>query len=81
MRRFVITLKGGDYMRKVLKMLRAKYDYTQREMAMRLGVSRTTYCNIENGRSKGTMTFWLGVIIAFPESENDVMTILKERSE
>lgn len=68
-------------MRKVLKVLRAKYDFTQEKMAMRLCVSRTTYCNIENGRSKGSMSFWLGVIRAFPESENDVMTILKERSE
>ena len=67
-------------MRKLLKMLRAKYDFTQEKMAMRLCVSRTTYCNIENGRSKGSMTFWLGVIRAFPEVEEEVMTKLKERA-
>lgn len=68
-------------MRKILKMLRAKYDFTQEKMAMRLSVSRTTYCNIENGRSKGSMTFWLGVMRAFPEVEGEVLDILKERSE
>ena len=66
-------------MRQILKMLRAKYDYTQKEMAMRLSVSRTTYCNIENGKRQGSLGFWLGVMRAFPEVENEVMTILKER--
>ncbi len=68
-------------MRKHLKVLRAKYDYTQEEMAKRLNVSRTAYCNIENGRSKGSLTFWLGVIRAFPEVESEIMEKLKEREE
>lgn len=67
-------------MRRILKVLRAKHDLTQEEMAMRLGVSRTTYVNVENGKSKGSMRFWLGVIRAFPEAEQDVMSILKARS-
>jgi DNA-binding XRE family transcriptional regulator len=67
-------------MRKNLKMLRVENDFTQGEMAMRLGVSRTTYCNIENGKSKGSITFWLGVKRAFPEIEIDEMTKLKERA-
>ncbi len=66
-------------MRKFLKVLRAKYDYTQAEMGTRLGVTRTTYCNIEKGKSNGSLSFWLGVIRAFPEVETEVMQILKER--
>lgn len=66
-------------MRKILKKLRVEWDFTQEKMAMRLGVSRTTYCNIENGKAKGSMTFWLGVIRAFPEVEDEVITKLKER--
>lgn len=66
-------------MKGILKGLRGKYDFTQEKMAMRLCVSRTTYCKIENGKSKGTMKFWLGVMRAFPEVEDDVMNILKAR--
>ena len=66
-------------MRKILKGLRGENDYNQGEMAKRLGVSRTTYCNIENGKVKGSMTFWLGVMRAFPEKESEIMEKLKER--
>lgn len=50
-----------------LKMLRAKYDLTQDEIAKRLGVVRSTYHNVENGKSKGSMLFWLRVKTEFPE--------------
>lgn len=68
-------------MRKILKTLRAENDFTQDNMAKRLGVSRTTYCNIERGNSKGSLGFWLGVIRAFPKVETEVMEKLKERAE
>lgn len=67
-------------MRKNLKLLRVENDLTQDEMAKRLSVSRTTYCNIENGKSRGSITFWLGVKMAFPEIEIDEMTKVKERA-
>lgn len=54
-------------MRKNLKMLRTDNDLTQEQMAKRLGVTRTTYNNIENGKSKGSITFWLRVKEEFPE--------------
>ena len=54
-------------MRVNLKLLRVKYNLTQAEMAALIGVTRTTYCNIENGKSKGSMTFWLAVKREFPE--------------
>lgn len=68
-------------MGKILKVLRAKYDFTQDKMAMRLGVSRATYCKIENDKAKGSLDFWLGVIRAFSEVEAEVMEKLKERAE
>ena len=66
-------------MRKNLKMLRVENDFTQEKMAIRLGVTRATYCKIENGKSKGTMTFWLAVKRAFPEIDIEEMTEVKER--
>lgn len=60
-------------MRKKLKMLRIEHDLTQGEMAKRLGVSRTTYCYIEKGKSNGTMSFWLGLKREFPEIDIDEM--------
>lgn len=66
-------------MRKNLKMLRVENDFTQAEMAMRLGVTRTTYCKIENGKSNGSMTFWLGVKRAFPEIDIEEMVKRKEK--
>ena len=68
-------------MRKNLKMLRIENDFTQEQMAMRLGVTRSTYCNIENGKSKGSMDFWLGVKRAFPEVNIEEMAEVKERAE
>ena len=67
-------------MRKNLKMLRIKNDFTQEKMAIRLGVSRATYCNIENGKSTGTIKFWLGVKRAFPEVDIEAITEVKERA-
>lgn len=60
-------------MRKNLQMLRIENDLTQEQMATRLGVTRTTYCNIENGKSKGAITFWLAVKREFPEVDIEVM--------
>ena len=68
------------YMRKNLKMLRIENDFTQEQMAIRLGVTRTTYCNIENGKSKGSMDFWLAVKRAFPEVDIEDMTKVREEA-
>ena len=66
-------------MRKNLKMLRVENDLTQEQMAVRLGVTRTTYCNIENGKSNGTMSFWLTVHREFPETDIAEMIKRKEK--
>lgn len=54
-------------MRRRLKLLRVSKGYTQAEMAFICGVSRTAYCNIEKGKSNGSMKFWLAVQDMFPE--------------
>lgn len=56
-------------MRKNLKLLRVEHDLTQEEMAARLGVTRTTYCNVENGKSDGSSFFWLNVQREFPGND------------
>lgn len=52
-----------------LKMLRAKYNLNQNEMAKKGGVTRPAYSYIENGKSKGSMSFWLKLEAAFPEDD------------
>ena len=54
-------------MRVNLKLLRVKHNLTQGEMADRLGVSRVTYCKVENGKTNGSGTFWLAVSREFPD--------------
>ena len=51
---------------KELKRLRFEYDLTQDQMAERTGVSRMQYNKIENGKSKGSMRFWLKLEEEFP---------------
>ena len=64
-------------MRKTLKHLRVENDLTQEEMSKRIGVSRVAYCNIEKGKRKGGLSFWLAVKKAFPEI--DINELAKEQ--
>ena len=61
-------------MRVNLKCLRVQHDLTQDQMAERLGVTRTTYNLIENGKSKGSVDFWLTLKREFPEADITEMT-------
>nr|WP_195366009.1 helix-turn-helix transcriptional regulator [[Eubacterium] tenue] len=38
-------------MRKELRVLRAKHDLTQKDLAQKLGVEKASYCRKENGKS------------------------------
>lgn len=67
-------------MRTNLKVLRITNHLTQEQMAKRLGVTRTTYCNIENGKSSGTTAFWLSVKAEFPDCDIDVIMKTEERA-
>lgn len=66
-------------MRKNLQMFRLGKDLTQEGMAKAIGVSRTAYNNIESGKSKGSMRFWLKLKEKFPEI--DIETMVKERED
>ena len=46
-------------MRKELKIFRLTNDLTQREMAVKLNVSVSTYNLIEQGKRRGSQEFWL----------------------
>lgn len=54
-----------------LKLLRTAKDLNQIEMAAKIGVSRMTYANIENGTRYGSSEFWEKFQRAFniPDSE------------
>ena len=55
-------------MRKNLYMLRHSHRLTQKEMAERLGVTRTTYRNVESGVTAGSVKFWVALVREFPET-------------
>ncbi len=61
-------------MRMNLKLLRTSLGLTQDGMARRLGISRTQYNKIENGRSAGSIEFWLTVKREFPHVEIEEIT-------
>lgn len=46
-------------MRTELKVLRVRNGLTQPQMAEKLGVSKSTYNFIENGKRRGSQEFWL----------------------
>lgn len=48
-------------MRKRLKEQRVKKEYTQKSIALKLGISRTTYTNIENGRKNPSFSIALKI--------------------
>lgn len=66
-------------LRKELKKLRVEYDLTQEQMAAQIGVTRTTYCNIENAKSNGSTDFWLALKREFPKIDIEVMAEVKAR--
>lgn len=59
-------------MRTELKVLRAKHNVTQKEMANRTGVSVATYSLIENGIRRGSHKFWLKLQNEFNLADGEV---------
>ena len=68
-------------MRKNLQLLRIENDLTQEQMAERLGVTRTTYCNIENGKSGGRSEFWLTLKSEVPQIDMDNRAKARDENE
>ena len=60
-------------MRLNLKVFRISKGLTQDEMAEKVKITRTTYCNIETGKSGGSALFWYNLKTAFPEIDIEEM--------
>ena len=58
-----------------LKVLRAKADITQQELADKLGVSRQTYGMIENKTQKMTWNNFLALLLLFRSNEETAKMI------
>ncbi len=63
--------------RKGLKMLRAEHGLDQQTTAKRCGVSKTTYCQIENGKLAGKMEFWQRLQKEFALTDAQIWAIIK----
>lgn len=61
-----------------LKGLRASRDLSQQEMADRLGISRSTYSMIEQGRRNGSGVLWTKLRDEFGLSPEQVFEVMKE---
>lgn len=59
-------------MRTELRVLRAKHNVTQQEVAKRTGVSITTYHLIENGVRRGSHDFWVKLQKEFKLEDGEV---------
>jgi len=59
-------------MRTELRVLRAKHNVTQQEVAKRTGVSVTTFNLIENGTRRGSHEFWVRLQREFNLNDGEV---------
>ena len=60
-----------------LYMLRCDRKLTKREMAIKTGVSRTTYTLIENGERDGSQAFWKSVQHEFGVPDSEMYLLMK----
>lgn len=64
-----------------LKLFRIKNRLTQNEMADRLNISRSTYVNIENGKSDCTLKFFNSLQREFGIKDEDMWELTKKGDE
>jgi len=64
-----------------LKVFRARYGLTQADMAERMGWSRQYYAKTENGRSSGSITFWIRLQDAFHIPDREMWSLVKDTKE
>lgn len=64
--------------RRGLKVLRARHGLTQGQMAERIGMSRSNYCQIENGRQSAGEDFAKRLQSAFGIPDGEMWALLKQ---
>lgn len=64
-------------MRKELKKLRIDHDFTQQQMAVRLGYERMRYGAIENGKAEPSIRFVNALMTAFGLTYEQAQGVLK----
>lgn len=60
-----------------LKIFRARYGLTQADMAEKMGWSRQYYAKTENGRSLGSVSFWIKMQNAFEIPDREMWPLVK----
>lgn len=63
--------------RRNLKVFRIKNGLTQAEMAERIGVSRSTYSDIESGRRKCAVDFLRKIQVEFNVPDSEIWSLSK----
>lgn len=65
-------------LRRELKKLRNENNLTQAQMAKRLAMNVSQYNMIENGKRKGSQSFWLDIQREFKLSDAKMWILFKE---
>lgn len=71
-------MKGGDNLRTSLKQFRIGVHLTQKEFAEKLGICRTTYSHIEQGKRLGTADFWHNLQKTFNVPDEEMYPLQKK---
>lgn len=66
--------------RKELKKLRIDHDFTQEQMAVRLGYDRMQYAAVENGKANPSLRFVNALMTAFGLTYEQAQAVLKNDS-
>jgi transcriptional regulator with XRE-family HTH domain len=64
-----------------LKVFRARRGLTQEQIAKRMGWSRQYYAKTENGRSTGSILFWVKLQDAFNIPDEEMWPLVKDTKE
>lgn len=64
-----------------LKLFRTNLNLSQEEMANKCRINRSTYSQIEQGKTRGSKEFWLNLKNEFKLSPEDIWTMQYESKE
>ena len=63
-----------------LILIRTEKGLSQTDVAKELGVSLTTYCFLETGRSNGTLTLWAKLQKVFGIKDEDMWKVINPKA-